>query len=144
MPYKDPDRQRKYQANWFQKRLQLRLAWLSDNGPCVDCGSWENLEIDHVDNSTKVGHCIWTWSEARRDAELAKCEPRCRQCHQLKTIRCKENPAQVLTEDDVRTIRRIRAETGFGHIRIARIMQLESHRKAVRNVITGKSWGHVK
>ena len=30
---------------------QRRQEWLSDNGPCVSCGTWDNLEIDHIDPS---------------------------------------------------------------------------------------------
>jgi hypothetical protein len=42
--------------------------------------------VDHVDPSTKVNHVIWSWSENRRLAELAKCQVLCHDCHVKKTI----------------------------------------------------------
>jgi hypothetical protein len=71
-----------YQA---EQRKRLRQEWFLANGPCVDCGSWADLEIDHVDRSLKRSHRVWRWPSARRDAELAKCKPRCRDCHKEKT-----------------------------------------------------------
>lgn len=52
---------------------------------CVHCGGTENLELDHVDRSTKNDHKIWSWSQVRREAELAKCQVLCRTCHYAKT-----------------------------------------------------------
>jgi len=83
MPYKDPDVQRKYTRNWMRKRRQ---AWIISNGPCIKCGSWENLEIDHKDPKQKISHNIWSWSQERREAELVKCQVLCRNCHIKKTI----------------------------------------------------------
>jgi hypothetical protein len=75
-----------------------RQEWLSKNGPCVDCGSWENLEVDHVDPSTKdprlrkgSGSVIFTWKAEKREKELAKCVVRCHECHMAKTIKNEEN-----------------------------------------------------
>lgn len=76
------EEKRAYDREWMRKR---REDWFSANGPCVDCGSWERLEIDHVDRSTKVSHRIWSWSEKRRLEELAKCAVRCHTCHRKKT-----------------------------------------------------------
>lgn len=64
-----------------------RLEWLNQNGPCVDCGSWVKLQVDHDNPKTKVSHRIWSWSEARRNQELRKCKPRCLKCHQAKTAK---------------------------------------------------------
>ncbi len=52
---------------------------------CVKCGSVENLELDHIDPETKVNHAIWSWSEVRRNEELAKCQVLCEVCHLEKT-----------------------------------------------------------
>lgn len=89
MPYTDATAQRTYQAQW---RARRRAEWFSENGPCVDCKSWDALELDHWDASTKISHRVWTWSSARRDAELAKCEVRCAPCHKLKTVEMMEKP----------------------------------------------------
>jgi len=109
MPYVDPEAQLAYQREWIKKR---RLDWIAENGPCVDCGTWENLEVDHVDASQKVTHRIWSWSKARRDAELAKCAIRCIQCHDIKTVssaecaRGEQHVQSVLTSEQVREVRK--------------------------------------
>ncbi len=64
-----------------------RAQWLVDNGPCQGCGSWDYLEIDHIDPATKT--CppfgIRTSVEDRR-RELPKCQVLCSGCHRAKTI----------------------------------------------------------
>ena len=82
MPYRDPVRQREFQNRWMKQR---RLDWLAEHGPCVDCGTWDDLEVDHVDPATKVAHRVWSWSLVRREAELAKCVARCHSCHDEKS-----------------------------------------------------------
>lgn len=81
MPCKDKAAQSAYQAAWLKKR---RAEWFADK-KCVDCGSSENLELDHVDPTQKVTHRVWGWSRVRREIELAKCVARCHGCHQAKT-----------------------------------------------------------
>jgi hypothetical protein len=53
---------------------------------CADCGSKENLELDHVYRQTKITHRIWSWSKQRQEEELAKCVARCHTCHVKKTL----------------------------------------------------------
>ena len=108
MPYSDPEAQRSYQREWLAAR---RRQWLEEHGPCVDCKTWDELEVDHVDSSTKVTHRVWSWSKARREAELAKCVVRCAACHDAKTTASRERPngerngQTHLTAADVREIR---------------------------------------
>lgn len=90
MPYVDPDRRREYARDWMAKR---RAEWFQANGPCFDCGTWEDLELDHIDPALKVSHRIWSWAKERREAELAKCVARCRSCHLKKTIKESQGPA---------------------------------------------------
>jgi hypothetical protein len=79
---------RDYHKKWYVAVMKKRRAqWFADNGPCVDCGSSESLEVDHVDPSTKVNHLVWSWSEKRRVAELEKCQVRCHKCHKKKSVR---------------------------------------------------------
>ena len=91
MGYKDPikkmEYQREYQRKWLAKRRQ---EWFDQNGPCVKCESWDNLEVDHIDPSQKVTSVVWSWSEKRRNEELAKCQVLCENCHHEKTITNKE------------------------------------------------------
>lgn len=76
------------QRRWYlEVVIPRRKKWFKENGPCVDCGSWERLELDHQNPLTKVGHNIWSWSDKPRLAELAKCRPRCHGCHLEKTKR---------------------------------------------------------
>ena len=82
MPYSDVMEQRAYQRERLRKR---RVKWLKENGPCRVCGSWENPEVDHIDPTTKVTHSVWSWSEARRLVELAKCQVLCKKHHLIKT-----------------------------------------------------------
>ena len=76
------EQKRDYQRRWLKAR---RDAWLKEHGPCVDCGSWENLQVDHIDPKQKVSHRVWSWSQQRRDEELSKCVVRCQSDHQKKT-----------------------------------------------------------
>ena len=78
MPYRDRLKQRLYQVQWLDRR---RREWLSENGPCVRCASWEDLQPHHKDPKQKLEHRIWSWTKERRDAELAKCEVLCEKCH---------------------------------------------------------------
>lgn len=82
MPYKNIKEQRDYQAKWMADR---RADWIRNNGPCKRCGSWDNLEIDHIDRNIKISHRIWSWTEARRLNELAKCQVLCEKCHLVKS-----------------------------------------------------------
>lgn len=83
MAYRNTDKHREYMRKWMRKR---RVAWFAANGPCVECGSWERLELDHRDPRQKVTHCVWSWSEKRRLEEVAKCQVLCHDCHLKKTI----------------------------------------------------------
>jgi 5-methylcytosine-specific restriction endonuclease McrA len=81
MPYKD---KRKQYAHNLARMQRRRADWLTANGPCKKCGSWKDLEVDHVDPASKVSHRIWSWSDARRAIELAKCQVLCATCHNEK------------------------------------------------------------
>lgn len=83
MPYKDPDKQREFQRRWMRQR---REAFFADKW-CVHCGSTARLELDHIFRGGKSDHRIWSWSEARRSAEIAKCQVLCYHCHKAKTKR---------------------------------------------------------
>ena len=87
MPIQNNVERREYQREWMRKR---RNAFF-DGRKCAYCGSEDNLELDHVDPSTKVDHKVWSWSESRRNEELEKCQPLCDQCHSKKTILEKTN-----------------------------------------------------
>lgn len=82
MPYKDLQAKRDYQRIWIANR---RADYLKDKS-CINCGSTEFLEIDHIEPDEKISHKVFSWSEARRAAELAKCQILCNMCHMEKTL----------------------------------------------------------
>lgn len=82
MAYKNKQKQLEYQVQWMKNR---RDSWLSENGPCKNCGSEDNLEVDHINPIEKIDHKVWSWSEIRRREELAKCQVLCKKCHKEKT-----------------------------------------------------------
>lgn len=67
--------------------LRDRKDEIIGQGTCVDCGSHNGLEFDHV-HGTKVyeiGH-IWDFKSIKEfDIEVAKCVVRCAGCHRRKT-----------------------------------------------------------
>lgn len=73
---------RNYQRNWIARR---RKDWFDKNGPCVICGSMEQLELDHINPEDKITHVVWSLSEGKRNLELSKCQVLCRTCHKRKT-----------------------------------------------------------
>lgn len=87
MTYSDKNKQREYQRAFLRRR---REKWLADNGPCRVCGSTKNLTVDHKESKDKVTHNVWSWSEVRRSAELAKCQVLCESCHKKKTLENQE------------------------------------------------------
>lgn len=81
MPYADKEAQKEYQRKWLAKR---RAEYLK-NKVCVWCGTGSNLELDHINRDTKINHRVWSWSAERREAELAKCQVLCKNCHDDKS-----------------------------------------------------------
>lgn len=81
MPIKN---KKEYQRKWLKAR---RDKWIQENGPCKKCGSYEELEVDHIDRSTKSlkpSH-VWSLTEVKRLEELKKCQVLCSKCHKDKT-----------------------------------------------------------
>jgi hypothetical protein len=75
-----------YQTRYKNSRDKI-IEYLG--GKCVKCGSKENLEIDHIDPSTKLynvsSRCrCFSWDEIL--LEVKKCQLLCESCHNEKTI----------------------------------------------------------
>lgn len=85
MAYKDRDKQREFQRLW---RTNRRNAYFAGKF-CVVCKSTDNLELDHIDPSTKKYNpaSIWGMSDdnPNKIAELAKCQVLCQTHHREKT-----------------------------------------------------------
>jgi hypothetical protein len=73
---------------WLQRIWEYLLVH-----PCVDCGESDPLvlEFDHIDRSTKrqtvsfLARSGYPW--ATIEAEIAKCQVRCANCHRSRTAR---------------------------------------------------------
>lgn len=89
MKTRSPEYKRRKHLRQHLKASLLRTQYLTENGPCVKCGSWERLELDHVVSvpavNNRISQKLWRWSKTRREAELAKCQVLCRHCHRAKT-----------------------------------------------------------
>lgn len=86
MPMRTPEEQREYQRQWILRRRQI---WIDEQGgKCAECGSTDDLEVDHIDPTTKSMHVGMIWSRRKevRDLELSKCQVLCEWCHSNKTI----------------------------------------------------------
>ena len=88
----DPERKSHYaevQANYERNRYAERksLAIEKLGGKCVRCGTTDNLEFDHIDETTKFANMsdIFRMRQELIDAELAKCQLLCHDCHMQKT-----------------------------------------------------------
>ena len=88
MPYKDKERQREFNRLWIAQR---RADFFRDKF-CVKCQSTDSMELDHIDPAQKVSHSIWSWSEPKRLAEIAKCQVLCSKCHKAKTAEFVSRP----------------------------------------------------
>lgn len=76
---------RAYQREWLHRRRQ---AW-AEGKRCHFCGDEidpDHYHVHHLDPDLKVSHRIWSWSQARLEAELAKCRPACPDCHRQYSV----------------------------------------------------------
>jgi 5-methylcytosine-specific restriction endonuclease McrA len=146
------EEQREYQRLWI---LERRQDWIAANGPCNECGSWDELEVDHVDAATKSMYVSVVWSMAldnpKRVAELAKCQVLCHPCHIEKSRvagdfkRGKLHGEQMwnthLSDSDVEDIVRLLATGTMTHRVVGEKFGV------ARNVITdinrGATWKHI-
>lgn len=88
MPYKNPLDLKIARKRWKKSRLlrnkEKKRVWISENGPCVKCGSWNQIEIDHI---VPVGRRnydnvdIFGWAPERLKKELQNCQCLCNACH---------------------------------------------------------------
>lgn len=75
------------------KLIGRNREWLADylrKHPCVDCGNEDIrvLEFDHLrDKTMGVGKMVKQGASINRiQKEIDKCEVRCKNCHQIKTM----------------------------------------------------------
>jgi hypothetical protein len=75
-----------YMKSWYDRRRPTAVAQLG--GHCAKCDETEGLQFDHIDPATKTMTIakMWTASEVRFQAELAKCQLLCQPHHLEKTL----------------------------------------------------------
>lgn len=80
-----------YMGEYMLSRYHTLMAEAREKlgGKCVLCGSLEDLEMDHIDRSTKLFTISGGWSRNPDEfwAEVAKCQLLCRDHHAEKTAR---------------------------------------------------------
>ena len=80
------DKKREYQREWMKDRRAKAIAYLG--GCCVECGTEEELEFDHIDRNNKE-HNISSLLSSEWGTlllELVKCQLLCKDCHSKKTL----------------------------------------------------------
>lgn len=74
-----------YQIAYYHRKRAEVVAYLG--GKCVECGTEDDLEIDHIDPATKSfepGKCL-NLKNPLHLAEIEKCQLLCREHHRVKT-----------------------------------------------------------
>lgn len=145
VPMATREAQREYQRNWMRKRRQ---AWLDENGPCVDCCSSDNLEVDHRDYREKVTHNVWSWSQVRRETELAKCVVRCAPCHLAKTaaenrIRCRGVANNGRARLNAEKVAEIRTRVASGETLRSLASEYGVAFQTIWDVVQHRSWKYI-
>jgi 5-methylcytosine-specific restriction endonuclease McrA len=77
--------QREYQLKRYHERMATAKIRLGNR--CVECGTTEDLEIDHIDPAKKTIKLsnLWSIAEHLFNAELEKCQLLCSNCHRNKS-----------------------------------------------------------
>lgn len=78
-----------YMNEYMKKRYRERraLAFFILGNKCVECGTTENLQIDHIFPFEKAFNFgkLWNINEKDFRAELNKCQLLCKDCHKKKS-----------------------------------------------------------
>lgn len=74
-----------YELERYYKRRAIGIERLGSK--CVECGTTEELEFDHIDETTKLFNVGANWSINLEEwlAEIDKCQLLCKTHHKIKT-----------------------------------------------------------
>jgi hypothetical protein len=104
MPYKDKAKQREAQRKWAKENRSKFNKYVANarkerreyvnaykNRPCLDCGQAYDpcvMDLHHREGEEKLKNLAIMASERYTykmiDAELAKCDPLCANCHRMR------------------------------------------------------------
>lgn len=133
------EQKRNYQREWLAQRRRRAIQFLG--GACVQCGSQDDLEIDHREAHGTIGGKLWSRAWWRIEDELEKCQLLCHDCHVAKSATEKatgvNHGQSILNPEIVREIR-LRVANGERQIKLARELKLD--RRTVWDVVHRKSW----
>lgn len=144
MSYADKRKQKDYQKNWIKARRESFF-----NGKvCFNCGSVDSLVLHHRNPEEKESHKIWSWSEKRRLAEIAKCDVLCESCHisihkemgSFGRVGEDCNFSNLYTSDVVEIKKRI--SNGETNIEIAKDFGV--YPSTISKIRVGKTWKHIE
>lgn len=88
---------RKYNLDRYYRRKNKAVEMLGSI--CKNCGQSDNLQFDHIDPQSKaftICDKLVTYSWAKIEAELTKCQLLCVTCHGIKTL---QDKSQIRTKD---------------------------------------------
>ena len=144
-----------YLRVYMNNRYAARRAEAIDilGGECVECGTTDNLEFDHIDPTTKsfsIGRGS-SFSDERWYAELEKCQILCHEHHVIKSIRNGDLVHKIrkgsdcnfskLKEEDIPIIRELRAQS---HSYQSIADRFGVGWGAIKGVCLGYTWKHIK
>lgn len=91
----DKDYMREYMRRRYNERRALAIQWLG--GKCIKCGSEDDLEIDHINPSTKAFSIDQLRSQSVITfwTEIAKCQLLCKR-HHAKKHTCTEHGSATM------------------------------------------------
>lgn len=88
MPYENKQKQKEYLRKYILNRYHERMNSAKNKlgGKCIQCGSIEKLQFDHIypnNKSFAIGK-MWSISFNLFEQELKKCQLLCEDCHKIK------------------------------------------------------------
>lgn len=138
----------KYERDRWEKRYPEALRTLG--GRCVECGTTEDLQFDHVDPATKLFNISEgaTRNENLFWDEVAKCQLLCVPHHKDKTasdghiwLEGTNNTNNKLRDLDVLYIRELYR---LGHSQRAIAREFGVARQTIMSILNGETWSWLK
>lgn len=99
-------RRNRQNAYSTERKTLAKVEVIKTTNPCLDCGNRfppECMDFDHIDSTTKIADIshlvVGRYSWEKIEAEIAKCEVICANCHRIRTRkRNDERRARIIME----------------------------------------------